>query len=95
MQIHRFDNVGSTGAPRSARPVTTNSKDSQSSVSRDNQAEGVDGADELKSLSQQLDGISDVRPDVVAAAKVRVQRGEYLTRAAAEKTAAAILGKDA
>jgi hypothetical protein len=67
----------------------------QGSVSRENDAEGVVGSDELESLTRQLDEISDVRADVVEAAKVRMQRGDYLTRAAAEKTAAAILGKDA
>ena len=53
------------------------------------------GGSELDQLTRQLGGISDVRPDVVAAARVRVQRGDYLTRAAAEQTAAAILSKDA
>ncbi len=96
MQIHRFDNVSASGTPRPVRTAGPNAKDSlQGSVSRENDAEGVAGGDELESLSRQLDGISEVRSDVVEAAKVRVQRGDYLTRAAAEKTAAAILGKDA
>lgn len=96
MQIQRFDNVSGSSTPRPARtegPIAKNLL--QGSVSRENEAEGVVGGDELESLTRQLDEISDVRPDVVAAAKVRVQRGDYLTRAAAEKTAAAILGKDA
>jgi hypothetical protein len=46
------------------------------------------------SLARQLGGISEVRPDVIAAAKVRMQRGDYLTRAAAEQAADAILNKD-
>jgi hypothetical protein len=96
MQIQRFDNMSSTGTPRSVRTAAPNSNEQlQGSLSRENEAEGVVGGDELESLSRQLDGISDVRTDVVEAAKVRVQRGDYLTRAAAEKTAAAILGKDA
>ena len=96
MQIQRFDNVSSAGAPRPNWIAGGNVKSgSQGSVSRENDAEGVIGSDELESLTRQLDGISDVRSDVVEAAKVRMQRGDYLTRAAAEKTAAAILGKDA
>ena len=96
MQIQRFDNVSSAGAPRPNWIAGGNVKSgSQGSVSRENDAEGVVGSDELESLTRQLDGISDVRSDVVEAAKVRMQRGDYLTRAAAEKTAAAILGKDA
>jgi hypothetical protein len=96
MQIQRFDNVSSAGAPRPNWIAGGSVKSgSQGSVSRENDAEGVIGSDELESLTRQLDGISDVRADVVEAAKVRMQRGDYLTRAAAEKTAAAILGKDA
>lgn len=96
MQIPRFDNVGGSGTPHPARIAGVGSKDLlQGSVSRENGAEGTVGGDELEALSRQLDVISEVRPDVVAAAKVRMQRGDYLTRAAAEQTAAAILGKDA
>ena len=96
MQIQRFDNVSSAGAPRPNWTAGGSAKNGmQGSVSRENDAEGVVGSDELESLTRQLDGIGDVRADVVEAAKVRMQRGDYLTRAAAEKTAAAILGKDA
>jgi len=97
MQIQRFDNISSGSVtPRPVRTSGANANETlPGSVSRDNEAEGVVGGDELESLSRRLDGISDVRPDVVAAAKVRLQRGDYLTRAAAESTAAAILGKDA
>jgi len=94
MQIHRFDNVSTSGTPRPSIAAGTNATDLQTSVSRENSAEGVVGGSELESLSRQLDGISEVRPDVVAAAKVRLQRGDYLTRAAADQTAAAILNKD-
>jgi hypothetical protein len=96
MQIQRLDNVSSAGAPRPNWIAGGSAKSGmQGSVSRENDAEGVVGSDELESLTRQLDEISDVRADVVEAAKVRMQRGDYLTRAAAEKIAAAILGKDA
>ena len=92
MEIHRFDNVSATRTPRPV--IASGMMDSQSSASRDNIAEGV-GGHSLEFLSRQLDAISDVRSDVVAAAKMRMQRGDYLSRAAAEQTAAAILSRDA
>ncbi|MFN9718831.1 MAG: hypothetical protein ACK58L_09075 [Planctomycetota bacterium] len=98
MQIHRFDNVGNSGASRSLRAADTHSKDGVSGSvikeNRENDAEVVVGESELASLARQLSGISEVRDDVVEAAKVRVQRGEYLTRAAAENLADALLNKD-
>lgn len=95
MQIHRIDIPAGGDTPRSSRTSGTNTDREQSlSASQEYEAEGVAGGSELEQLIRQLDGISDVRPDVVAAAKVRVQRGDYLTRAAAENTAAAILSKD-
>ena len=96
MQILRIDIPSGGDTPRPARTPGTNTDRGLSlSASRENEAEGVAGGSELDQLTRQLDGISDIRPDVVAAARVRVQRGDYLTRAAAEQTAAAILSKDA
>ena len=95
MQIHRIDIPTGGAGPRSSHPPGTNSDRGLSlSASRENEAEGAVGGSELEQLTRQLDGISEVRPDVVAAARVRVQRGDYLTRAVAEQTAAAILSKD-
>ena len=96
MQIHRFDNFSVPGPPRSfGTPGAPSGKGIAGSVVRESEAEGALGGSELDRLSRQLDAVSEIRPDVVAAAKVRVQRGDYLTRAAAEQTAAAILSKDA
>ena len=96
MQIHRFDNFSVPGPMRPGETCGSQSKNSiAGSVVRENEAEGVLGGSELDQLSRQLNAVSEIRPDVVAAAKVRVQRGDYLTRAAAEQTAAAILSKDA
>ncbi len=95
MQIQRFDSAGSPWGPRPAQTSGANSRSIGGSGSRENEAEGVAGDNELNELSRQLGEISDIREDVVAMAKVRVQRGDYLTRAAAEETAAAILSKDA
>lgn len=94
MQIHRFDHVSSTGIPRPAIAADSGAADSQGASFRDKAAEGVGGR-ELELLTRQLDGISEIRPEVVAAAKMRMQRGDYLSRAAAEQTAAAILSRDA
>ena len=92
MQIHRFDNFSVPGPAQSRVTSGTQSKSgSVGSVVRENEAEGALGGSELDRLSRQLDAVSEIRPDVVAAAKVRLQRGDYLTRAAAEQTAAAIL----
>ena len=96
MQIHRFDNFSVPGPMRPGETWGSQPKNSiAGSVVRENDAEGVLGGSELDQLSRQLNAVSEIRPDVVAAAKVRVQRGDYLTRAAAEQTAAAILSKDA
>lgn len=96
MQIHRFDNFSVPGPAQSYGTSGAQSKNGiAGSVVRENEAEGVLGGSELDQLVRQMDAISEIRPDVVAAAKVRVQRGDYLTRAAAEQTAAAILSKDA
>ena len=95
MQIHRIDIPTSGDTSRSARTPGTNlTRGPAGAVFRENKAMGVAGGDELDQLSRQLDEISEVRPDVVAAARVRVQRGDYLTRTAAEQTAAVILSKD-
>lgn len=95
MQIHRIDIPTSGDTSRGASVSGPKLKGGPANAaSRENDAEGVASSSELDQLARQLDEISDVRPDVVAAAKVRVQRGDYLTRAVAEKTAAAILNKD-
>ncbi len=97
MQIQRFD-LRNQPAPNSVgirRSGGTAGSGASGSVSRESEAGGAAGSGELESLARQLDSVSEVRAEVVAAAKVRVQRGDYLTRAAAEKTAAAILSKDA
>lgn len=95
MQIHRIDIPSGGDTSRTSRtPVAYSDRGMSLTVSRENEAEGAVGGRELERLSRHLDEISDVRPDVIAEAKVRVQRGDYLTRAVAEKTAAAILSKD-
>ena len=96
MQIHRFDNFSVPGPMRPRETCESQSKNSiAGSFVRENEAEGALGGSELDQLSRQLNAVSEIRPDVVAAAKVSVQRGDYQTRAAAEQTAAAILSKDA
>ena len=95
MQIHRIDIPSGGDIARTSRtPGAYSDRGMSLTASRENEAEGAVGGSELDHLTRQLDEINEVRPDVVAAAKVRVQRGDYLTRAVAEKTAAAILSKD-
>ncbi len=96
MQIHRFHNAGSSAAPRSgvrgseAAAVGTGAN----SISAGNELGGAASGGELERLISHLGEFSDVRADVVAEAKVRVQRGDYLTRAVAEQTANALLNTD-
>jgi hypothetical protein len=97
VQIQRFDLRNQTASGPSGLRRGTNASGSSGSngVSRDVDAGGGAASGELEQLSRRLGEVSEVRAEVVAEAKVRMQRGDYLTRAAAEKTAAAILSKDA
>ena len=96
MQIHRFHSAGSAAAPRvnvrgsEGSPAGTGAN----SITAGNDLGGAVGGGELERLISHLGEFSDVRADVVAEAKVRVQRGDYLTRAVAEKTANALLNTD-
>lgn len=73
MQIHKIDIPSSGDTPRSpkmAGPSSANVNRELSLVtSRELEAEGVTEGSELDRLTRQLDGISDVRADVVAAAR--------------------------
>ncbi|MBL8817650.1 MAG: flagellar biosynthesis anti-sigma factor FlgM [Planctomyces sp.] len=97
MQIYRFHTAGQPQVSR--RDVQTRENavatGSSGTVARETEAGGVTGGGELETLTRRLGDYSDVRADVVEEAKVRVQRGDYLTRASAEQTAAAMLSKDA
>jgi len=53
------------------------------------------GQAELNGLKAILRSESEVRPEVVEAARSKVQQGYYSTKEAAAKTAAAIVGTDA
>ena len=94
MQIHRFD-ISTEASTRAAGASGAKSpRENAAGTSLENDAEGVANSSELDQLSRQLDGINAIRPEVVAAAKLKLQGGDYLTRAAAEQTAASILNKD-
>lgn len=97
MQIHSIHNSGHKGVtPHGLRPGTAASASgSVNSVPHDSEAGGAATTGELDHLTRLLGEFSEVRADVVAEAKVRVQRGDYLTRASAEATADALLSKDA
>lgn len=96
MLIQRFDNLNGSEQARSVGPAGSGAGPHlNGSGLRNHEAEGVVGGDELDLLMRRLDAMSDIRPEVVAAAQVRLHRGDYLTHAAAEQTAAAILGTDA
>ena len=97
MQIHRFHTGGQPSAPSNGVRKGDGSAKSGSakSASHETEAGGAEGGGELDQLTRRLSDVSEVRAGVVAEAKVRLQRGDYLTRAAAEKTADALLSKDA
>lgn len=97
MQIHRIHTAEQLSGPISGVRQNGGSAGSGTAKSMGSKAEagGAAEARELEQLNRLLGDVSEVRPDVVAEAKVRMQRGDYLTRAAAERTAAAILSKDA
>lgn len=97
MQIHRI-HAGGLAAPAYAavrKGGLAGEADQTNAVSRELEVGGAVGNGELEQLTRQLGEYSEVRADVVAAAKVRVQRGDYLTRAAAEQIADALLSRDA
>ncbi len=97
MQIYRFHSSVQTPVPR--RDIQSRdlagSTSSSGAVARESEAGGVENNGELEVLTRRLGEYSEVRPEVVQEAKVRVQRGDYLTRAAADQAAAAMLSKDA
>jgi hypothetical protein len=97
VQIQRFDQRSQIGPSSVAVRRQAGSADlaGSSAVSRESELSGAAGNGELEQLERQLGDIDEIRPDVVAAARLKVQRGDYLTRTAADQTAAAILSKDA
>ena len=64
---------------------------SASSASSSERPSDASNSDEISPLMAGLDEIPDIRPEVMEEVRDRLKRGDYLTRDAAEKTAAAIL----
>lgn len=85
-QVHTAHAEGSAGAGKPARASSLN-------------VDGVEvvgtQADKIGSLITKLKDIPSTREDVVTEVRVRLDQGEYVTRHAAERTAARILGSDA
>jgi anti-sigma28 factor (negative regulator of flagellin synthesis) len=94
MHIQRFDSLQNASAPHlSAGPsaTTPNSTGSNAKKSVSREAGGTIRSPSQQSLLEALQKTPEVRQDKVEAAKQRVASGEYLTRSAAEDTAAAIV----
>ena len=95
MQIERFHSA-SHGSPAASRGPHVSS----SRVASDS-SQGVEAttpattwrelSPEIERWSSRLAAEPEVRPDVVAAARLRLSSGTLLTRRAAEQTAAAII----
>jgi hypothetical protein len=91
VQIQRFD---SGSQLQNNRPAGIQRNDAGSTKAESAQGSRIDnsrGAGELRELSSQVAAIPEVRADVVEASRMKLQRGDYLTRVAAEKTADAFL----
>lgn len=98
MQIERFLSSShvSPPAPRGssissygAAPDSSQSVDTTTSATT-----WRDLSPEVERWSSRLAAEPEVRPDVVAAARLQLASGALLTRRAAERTAAAIVGKE-
>jgi hypothetical protein len=97
MQIRKFDFVANLNSP----PLGATGVGSASNATRPG-AEGRRQAspsspagEELSGLVRQLQALPEVRPSELSRAREAVASGAYLTRRAAEETAAILLGKDA
>lgn len=92
MQINKLHlQPHSVTAPKGQRLAQSRGKDngSVSSQSRDL----TSGVDAVKSYTDQLQDIPEVRSEVVEAARARFESGEYTTSQSAVETAEAILGR--
>lgn len=97
MQIERFHSA-SHGSPAATRgphvPVSSNGAASDSSQGVETTTSATTWRElspEIERWSLRLAAEPEVRPDVVAAARLRLSSGAVLTRSAAEQTAAAIV----
>ena len=90
MHIQRFDSGSQLNSgPLGIRPTGPNTMESAQA-----EGSGIDrsaGKGELRQLASQIAAIPDVRADVVEASRMKLQRGDYLTRVSAEQTADAFL----
>jgi Anti-sigma-28 factor, FlgM len=90
MHIQRFDSGSRLkSGPAGIRLTQTNAGGSALAEGTGNN--NSRGTGELRELSDQIAAIPDVRADVVEASRMKLQRGDYLTRVAAEQTADAFL----
>ena len=95
MQIERFHSAShaSPAAPRGPQ-VSSNGVASDSSQAVETTTSATNWRElspEIERWSSRLAAEPEVRPDVVAAARLRLSSGALLTRRAAEQTAAAIV----
>lgn len=90
MHIQRFDSGSQLNSgPLGIRPNGPNA--TESAQADGSGIERSTGKGELRQLASQIAAIPDVRADVVEASRMKLQRGDYLTRVAAEQTADAFL----
>lgn len=97
MHVHRIDSAAHdalhASVPHGSAVRRQDAQPTAAQRLRDVILAGTAG-EQLQSLTQQLSRVPDVRFDVVNAVRERLDRGEYVSRHAAERTAAAIQGTE-
>ncbi len=94
MQIERFLSTSHASLTGPRSPIVSsngNASESLQGVKTTSTTTWRDLSPEIERWSSRLAAEPEVRPDVVAAARLRLSSGEMLTRQAAEQTAAAII----
>lgn len=98
MQIERFHSAlhGSSAAPRGPHISINSVMPGSASNAEPTMSETTwrTLSPEMERWSSRLAAESEIRPDVVAAARLRLSSGALLTRRAAEQTAAAIVHQE-
>ncbi len=98
MQIERFHSAPhvSPPAPRGPQFISgvITSESPQNVETTTSTTTWIDLSPEIERWSARLAAEPEVRPDVVAAARLRLSSGAMLTRRAADETAAAIIRQE-
>lgn len=96
MQIQQGGTGPTVGLPANSKAPSSPIPAAVRGSAQERQLGGVEivggAADQLASLASRLKEVPATRDDVVQQARERIEQGHYLTRDAAERTAASIRG---